>query len=553
MPFDKEGIWKPNKKQAEFLAIPNSIREAFYGGGAGSGKSEILLVYPIVRRWYQNPKFKQVFQRRTYPELRNEIVPRSKEFYFKLGATFNKSEMSWCFPSPDQFGGRGLSNYGATIYLGHCENEDDVHQYDSMEINLYTPDELTSYTEWIYLYIGFTRVRTSDTNLPAIIRAAGMPGGIGHSWVNSRFVKPNKSGNTVLKGKGGNLRIFIRATLADNEYIDPSYAQSLEALPEAEKHAKKYGDFDAYLGQVFEEYRDKHYPDEPKNAIHIVEPFDIPNWWPKIVSIDWGFAPPAMTYACFGAMSPDRRVYVYREMAWQKTKIEEWAAQIKEFTDRENPREIKLCQSARQDRGQEHTIEQQVIAALGRNVVLSGNTAGSRISTKALLHEYFRWKPKYIPKQDVRLYNDEYASWVLRNRGLQEYKSYLASFNPVEQETNLPKIQIFKNCELLNTAIKSCSYDEKSPEDVKEFPGDDPYDAFRYLIDSADKYFDESKDEFEKVKKTQELVEKLRGDSNWTAYYRGMRSVEGEEKRMSPVARYTRGSHFRYGKAAGIH
>ena len=226
MPFDKSGVWKPNSKQAEFLAIPNSVREAFYGGGAGSGKSEILLVYPIVRRWYQNPKFKQVFQRRTYPELRNEIVPRSKEFYFKLGATFNKSEMSWCFPAPDQAGGRGLSNYGATIYLGHCENEDDVHQYDSMEINLYSPDELTSYTEWIYLYIGFTRVRTPDKNLPAIIRAAGMPGGIGHSWVNKRFVSPAKKGNTILKGKGGNLRIFIRATLADNEYIDPGYAQS---------------------------------------------------------------------------------------------------------------------------------------------------------------------------------------------------------------------------------------------------------------------------------------------------------------------------------------
>src|SRR5262245_44056444 len=450
MPFDKDGVWKPNRKQEKFLAIPNSIKEAFYGGGAGSGKSEVLLVYPIVRRWYQNPRFKQVFQRRTYPELRNEIVPRSKEFYFKLGATFNKSEMSWCFPAPDQFGGRGLSNYGATIYLGHCESEDDVHQYDSMEINLYTPDELTSFTEWIYLYIGFTRVRTSDSGLPAIIRAAGMPGGIGHSWVNSRFVKPDKKGDVILRGKGGNLRTFIFATLADNEHVDPTYSQSLEALPEAEKRAKKYGDFDAYLGQVFEEYRDKHYPDEPENALHYVESFEIPEWWPKVYAIDWGFAPPAMTYLCCGAISPDRRLYVYRERAWQKTKIEEWGAEVKELVDKENPREVKLCQSAKQDRGQDHTIEQQVVTAIGRNVVLSGNTPGSRISTKQLLHEYFRWKDKYIPQQDARLYNDEYASWILRNRGLKEYHSYLNSFNPVEEEKNIPKVQIFNKLELLN-------------------------------------------------------------------------------------------------------
>ena len=548
MPFDSEGRWRPNPKQEKFLAIPNSIKEAFYGGGAGSGKSEVLLVYPIVRRYYQNPKFKQVFMRRTYPELRNEIVPRSKEFYYKLGATFNKSEMSWCFPAPDQFGGRGLSNYGAMVYLGHCENEDDVHQYDSMEINLFTPDELTSYTEWIYLYIGFTRVRTSDPELPAIIRAAGMPGGIGHTWVNNRFVKPNKKGDVKIVGRGGNKRMFIFATLADNDKIDPGYAQSLEALPEAEKRAKKYGDFDAYLGQVFEEYRDRHYPDEPENALHFIEPFDIPEWWPKIVAIDWGFAPPAMTYACFGAISPERRLYVYRELAWQKTKIEEWAAQLREYVDKENPRIIKLCQSAKQDRGHEHTIEQQVNVALDRSVVLSGNTAGSRIATKALLHEYFRWKPKYIPQQDARSFSDEYASWILRNRGLQEYQSYLSSFNAPEEETNLPKVLIFNNCPLLNGAIKSCSYDDKNPEDVAEFPGDDPYDAFRYLVDSADKFFDESSDEFSKIQRTQEIVNKLQENSDWTAYYRNLGRIE-HKSIYTPVPRYAIRGKFRHGRS----
>ena len=555
MPFDNEGKWKPNPKQEKFLALPNQIKEGFYGGGAGSGKSEVLLVYPIVRRYYQNPKFKQVFMRRTYPELRNEILPRSKEFYFKLGATFNKSEMSWCFPAPDQYGGRGLSNYGSTVYLGHCENEDDVHHYDSMEINLFTPDELTSFTEWIYLYIALTRVRTSDPNLPAIVRAAGMPGGIGHSWVNNRFVKPNKKGGVRLIGRGGNERIFIFATLADNDKIDPTYAQSLEGLPEAEKRAKKYGDFDAYLGAVFEEYRDRHYPDEPDIAQHLINPFDIPDWWPKIVSIDWGFAPPAMTYAVFGAVSPDKRLYVYRELAWQKTKIEEWAAQLKEFTDKENPRIIKLCQSAKQDRGNEHTIEQQVVAALGRAVTLSGNTPGSRVATKALLHEYFRWKPKYVPQQDVRKYSDEYATWLLRNRGIKEYQSYLDSFNPQEEETNLPKVQIFNNCELLNEAIKACSYDKGNPEDVAEFPGDDPYDAFRYLVDSADKFFDESADEFLRIQKTQDIVNKLQENSDWTAYYRNLRSVE-QVSRMSPVTRYSLRHKFRYGKITrhpGVH
>lgn len=540
MPFDKTGAWKPKPKQEIFLSLPESIKEAAYLGGAGSGKSEILLVYPIVRKWHENPRFKQVFMRRTYPELRNEIVPRSKEFYLKLGATFNKSEMSWCFPRLDQYGGNGSGNSGAMIYLAHCENEDDVHNYDSMEINLFTPDEITSFTEWIYLYIALTRVRTSDKNLPACTRAAGMPGGIGHSWVKKRFIDPDKRGGTIIIGKGGNKRMMIHATLADNDSIDAGYAQSLDGLPEAEKRAKKFGDWDAYLGQVFEEFRDKHYPDEPENALHIVEPFEIPNWWPRIVSIDWGFAPPAMTWVGYGAISPDRRIYIYREQAWQKTKIEEWAAYVRDFTDVEQPRTIKLCKSAGQDRGQEHTILEQVSTALNRSVELSNSNPGSRIAGKALLHEYLRWKPKHNPAKEKIPFNDEHSKWILRNKGLREYNSYVNSYNPIEEETNLPKLLIFKDkCPLLETAIKACSYDKTNPEDVAEFSGDDAYDGLRYLVDTAEKYFEECTDEFKKVQKTDELVRKLEHTDDWNAFYRGARILENEDV-IQPVSRYHR-------------
>ena len=44
-------VWRPNKgKQAEFLSLPDDIFEALYGGQAGPGKSEALLMYPIVKK-----------------------------------------------------------------------------------------------------------------------------------------------------------------------------------------------------------------------------------------------------------------------------------------------------------------------------------------------------------------------------------------------------------------------------------------------------------------------------------------------------------------------
>ena len=511
MPFNEKGEWRPHKKQSDFLSIPWSIKEAAYLGGAGSAKSETLLVYPLAHKLHENPRFKQVFMRRTFPELRNEIIPRAKILYKPFGGEFNKSDMVFEFP------------LGARIYMGHCENEDDVRKYDSMEINLFTPDEITSFSEYIYLYIAFTRVRAPvNSGLPAIIRCAGMPGGPGHAWVKKRFVDPCPKGGKIIIGRGNNKRIMIFATQADNPYIDPEYKQSLEALPEAEKQAKLHGSFDAYLGQVFDEFRDRHYPDEPENALHVIEPFDIPAWWPRIVVGDWGYA--AMTWIGFGAISPDKRLYVYRELAFTKTKIEEWAAILKPYIESDAPRVIKFCKSAGQDRGQEHTIQQQIEEALNHQVSLSNNSAGSRVAGKALLHEYLRWKPKFQPTAIPRVFSEEHSMWILRNRGMKEYDSYLQSFAPTVEEKDLPKIQIFNNCPLLIQAIKSCIYakssDGKPAEDVAEFDGDDPYDAIRYMVDTADKYFDDSANEFEKLQKRQTLLAKLANQQDWTAFYR---------------------------------
>lgn len=536
--------WRPNPKQELFLSVPTTVKEAFYGGGAGSGKSDVLLLYGIVHRFHQSAQFKQVFMRRTYPELRNEIVPRSRELYRKFGATLNKTEMCWTFPRIDQYGGTGGTNAGAMIFLGHCENEDDVHQYDTMQICLYTPDELTSLTEWIYTYITFQRNRAPrDSGLPSITRAAGMPGGIGHTWTYKRFIKPWPRGGKIIIGKGGNKRIYIHSTLEDNkDHIDPTYKQSLEGITiEAERKAKLHGDWDAYQGQVFDEFRDRKFPDEPENAIHVIPPFDIPVWWPRIVIGDWGFA--AMTWIGYAAISPTRRLYIYREQYWVKTKIATWAPYVKLHIDKENPRTVRFCKSAAQERGQEHTIQQQIEEELGVSIELSTNNPGSRVAGKQLIHEYLRWTPKMINEKEIGQYDDEYAMWIMRNRGMKEYQSYIDSFNPQEPETNLPKLQIFAGaCPILVEAIKACSYDKpknnKPAEDIAEFDGDDPIDGLRYMVDCAENYFTESEEEFKRIQKQQELLNQLSQNNDWTAFYRNMHKVESQEIEVRPVSRY---------------
>lgn len=547
MPFDLNNEWKPTPKQMEFLQIPFSIREAMYGGGAGSGKSELLLMFPVVHGFHLNPRYKQVFLRRTSKQIKKEVWVRAFEIYPKFGAVPNESDMIWTFPREDQFGS-GAKPSGARIYFGHCENENDAHNYDSMEINVFTPDEVTSLTYFIYSYIGFSRVRTSDPTLPAIIRGAGMPGDVGHSWVKKRFIDGAPNGGKKLIGKSGNARIYIHATLKDNPYIDPNYIKILEELPAAEFQSKM-GNWDAYLGQVFEEFRDIHYEDEPDNAIHVCEPFDIPSWWPRIVSIDWGHA--AMCSVGWGAISPNNKLYVYRHQYWYGKKIAEWAPEVKFFIDRENPADVVICHSANQHRGDPHTILEQVSDALGVAVRLGEK---NRLAGKTLLHEYLRWKPKVqLGEAIAGKFDPEVAQWILRNKSRQEYEEYLAIYNQVKQDEDIPRIQFFRtdDVKVICESIKMCVYepdssDGKKKEDVKEFQGDDPYDMLRMLLHSADQFFGVASEAQKRLIQVENVQRRLNESGDMTQYYMNMRRLEREqgEEYSGPIRRFGRSRRY---------
>lgn len=547
MPFDASQEWKPNKKQAAFLAIPWSIKEALYGGGAGSGKSELLLMLPIIHGFHKHSEYKQVLMRRTTKQLKKEIVPRSYEIYPRFGATFNESDMLWTFPREDQFGS-GARNTGAKVYLGHCENDKDVHIYDSMQINVFSPDEITSLTYAIYTYIALTRVRSSTPSLPAVIRAAGMPGDVGHSFVKARFVDPAPAGGKIIVGRGGIKRVFIHATLLDNPKIDPDYINMLNALPEAEKQAKLYGSWDAYLGQVFEEFRDVHYEDEPENALHVVPEFDIPNWWPKLVAIDWGYN--AMCSVGWAAIAPSGKMYVYRHQIFRSKLIADWAPLVKYYVEKDKPAEIQICHSAAQHRGDPNSILDQVTLALNFPVALG---IRDRISGKTLLHEFLRWKQKEVPVNERGIFSEERAAWIIRNQGMKEYEQYIRSFDSAwKPEENLPKIQFFDNPEVrvICEAIKACTYakdvkDGKKVEDVAEFAGDDPYDMLRMLLHCADKYYHAAESQQQKLDVLASIEQRLHDTQDMTSYYRNMKRVESGSSPKA-VRMFHRASRARY-------
>jgi hypothetical protein len=116
------------------------------------------------------PGYAALLLRRTYDELEQEgsLIPLSKEWLFDVPRSvrprWQDSRHLWTFPS------------GATIRFGHCQYEQDKYRYQSGGYQLVGFDELTHFTEAIYLYIGFSRRRRrmdlADVGIPTRVRAA---------------------------------------------------------------------------------------------------------------------------------------------------------------------------------------------------------------------------------------------------------------------------------------------------------------------------------------------------------------------------------------------
>ena len=410
------------------------------------------------------------------------------------------------------------------------EHEKDVKKYDTAEFQYVAFDELTSFTEFQYLYFVGSRCRSSFADLPAIVRSATNPGNIGNNWVKRRFQVDKVPSLTIIKDKlTTKLRVFVQALPTDNTRVPKEkldeYMNTLELLPPQERRAKKYADWNAFEGQVFSEFRIAQVEDEPFNACHCIEPIPLPSYWPRILAIDWGYA--ALAYGLWIAISPNKRAYCYREYGVKKTNISSWAADMSRFSQGERIVSVVIDPSAKKNQGQPKTIFQQVTEELSEELAELIHVADNdRVSGKQLIHDYLRWIPK--PKRaliDQSGYDDNYAQLLLRNSGIEAYKDYLASFEEeLEENVNdLPRLQIFNNLDLLKEVIPACIPDDNNKEDIQAFDGDDPYDTLRYALKEVDSYVHDSKRAFEKEKQTQEVEAKLEVDKDFHNYFMKIR------------------------------
>lgn len=542
-----EKIWKPNPGRQElYLSLPDSIFEQFYGGAAGGGKTEVLLMKPIVRGFIENPRFQAIYLRRTYKELEESVIERSKRggtnsdgteipSFYDFGGIYNEQKKKWKFPS------------GATMTFGHCEEEADIRKYDTAEYQYAAFDELTSFTEFQYKFLVFSRVRSTIPSIPPLACSGSNPGNIGHRWVRERFVEPAPKGQKIIIETvlGQPIkRIFIPAFLSDNPRLmenDPLYKVRMEMLPEADRKAKSLGDWWTFSGQAFSEFRTEPFVDEPQKARHVIPPVIPDERLPRYLFLDWGYR--AMTYGMWAVPLPKKCALIYDEFTTLKEKtshsteeevdpqsVKVWTTTVanKCMLQAINPY-IVLDPSAWQNRGVK-TVAQQFIETwkeVTKQNCRIEKADNDRVGGKMLIHDYLRWKERpQLPKDILELYDKERADWILRNKGLEAYKAYLNQFAPQSStiDEELPRLKITSNCKIIIKTLPLCIYDEKKGgEDVKEFNGDDPYDTLRYCLKKLDTV---------DLKNLPEIINKaLTTAEDQTNYYRKMEYLEAQQKK----------------------
>lgn len=275
------------RKQRKFIEAKAS--EVLFGGAAGGGKSYGQTVDAFLFA-LKYPGSKQLLLRRTFAELDKSLIRTVLSWYPRAIFSYNSSAHV------------GRFSNGSCIDFGYCATENDVYQYQSAEYDVIRFDELTHFTEAQYIYL-ISRVRGAN-GFPKQIKSSTNPGGVGHQWVKSRFVDPSPP-NEEFVGDDGMSRIFIPSLLDDNTFLmksDPQYKARLEALPERDKKALLYGDWNIFDGQYFPEF---------SRDVHVSRPFPIPKEWRRYRAFDYGLD----RLACYWiAIDSTRTVYVYKEL-----------------------------------------------------------------------------------------------------------------------------------------------------------------------------------------------------------------------------------------------
>jgi phage terminase large subunit len=408
---------KPNPKQADFFKATS--RHVAYGGSRGGGKSWAMR-RKFVLLALNYPNLKLLLLRRTLPELReNHVLPLLSELHGI--AQYKDTEKAFIFPN------------GSRIKLGYCDTEKDIFQYQGQEYDVIGLEEATHFTEAMRDFLT-TCNRSTRTDFSPRMYYTSNPGNVGHQWFKRLFIDRDYRGREKAEDF-----VFIQAKVYDNTVLmetNPEYVESLENLPEDMRKAHLEGDWDAFAGQYFTEF---------KRDIHVIEPFEIPKHWKRYTTMDYGLDMLAFYWI---AMDTEYNAYIYKEVYQNNLIISDAAKKIKE-TENETVT-IRYAPPDLWNRRQD-----------------TGKSASDIFGECGL----------FLNKAT----NDRVQGWY-------NFKEWLKPIETRDEQTGKTtikaRLKIFSNCSNLIRCIPQAQHDERDPNDIANTPHEITHsiDAIRYFL-----------------------------------------------------------------------
>ena len=436
--------YKPQKRQELFHKCPAD--EILYGGAAGGGKSEAMLM-DALKNAMKYADCQIIMFRRTFADLERSLILRSKQIYPREIAEYNESKKRWKFKN------------GSMIEFAHMAKEDDVYNYQGAQYDFIYWDELTHFTYNQYSYM-LSRLRGINPNIRRQVKCATNPGGVGHAWVKERFIDigvpetiilPNATPDEPKPGK----RCFIPAKIHDNQVLlgnDPNYLRRLENLPEGIRKQLLDGDWDSFDGMAFSEW---------SRDVHVMKPFKIPEEWKRFRSVDYGRSAP---FCCLWfAVDMDYNIYVYKEAYQAGLNAIDQADLIHEMTYSSEHIDYTVLDSACWIANQHGESIADTYSSRG---VYCEQASKNRLNGKDRVHAW------------LRVYEDEKGE-------------------------KISKLRVFDTCKHVIRTLPSLPVDMRNPEDVDTDAEDHAYDALRYgLMSRPDPRTYDPIDDFTPKRKT---------------------------------------------------
>lgn len=280
-------IWAPQcGSQTRFLQCP--VLEVLYEGTRGPGKTDALLMdfCQHVGQGFGDD-WKGVLFRRTHPELQ-DVIEKARRWISQIwpAAEYNEAKSFWRWPT------------GELLYFRHFAKPADYWSYHGHSYPWIGWEELTTWPDDACFKSMFSCSRSTRQGLPRKIRSTTNPYGVGHNWVRRRYDLPVPTGQTIGRlitdardqtGEVAPPRVAVHGYLDENQILmraDPNYKQRIRAAARNASELKAWleGSWDIVAGGMVDDVWDR--------AVHVLEPFTIPQGWLIDRAFDWGSSKP---------------------------------------------------------------------------------------------------------------------------------------------------------------------------------------------------------------------------------------------------------------------